>query len=223
MNLSKQQFRQLLKDKKLVISLIGMSNMGKTYYSKKFNAIGFNHLCCDELIQEKLTPYLAPKNCSNIVDVSQWMGQPYDEKFFNNQQKYLSFEKEALENILAEIKNKKTNNTVIDTTGSVVHTGRDLCLKLKQNSLIIYIKASESMKEEMFKKYIKEPKPVVFENIFVKKKNETNIDALERCYKKLLNLRESYYSEYADIVLPSENIKHSMDAYQFISLIEKSL
>lgn len=223
MNLSKRQFRQLLKDKKLVISFIGMSNIGKTYWSKKFNTIGFNHWCCDELIQEKLTPYFAQKKCSNIVDVSQWMGQPYDKRFAINQQKYLSFEKEVLESILIQIKNNKTNNTVIDTTGSVVHTGRDLCLKLKQNSLIIYIKASENMKEEMFKKYIKEPKPVVFENIFVKKKNETNIDALERCYKKLLNLREKYYSKYADIIIPSKNIKHSMNASQFISLIEKSL
>lgn len=223
MKLSKQQFKQLFDDNKLIISLIGMSNIGKTYWSKKFKNIGFEHFCCDELIQKKLELYLIRKKYLDIADVSRWMGQPYDKRFAINQQKYLSFEKEVLESILIEIKNNKTNNTVIDTTGSVVHTGRDLCLKLKQNSLIIYIKASENMKEEMFKKYIKEPKPVVFENIFVKKKNETNIDALERCYKKLLNLREKYYSKYADIIIPSENIKHSMNASQFISLIEKSL
>ncbi len=39
MKLSKRQFDQLLLENQLVISFVGMSNIGKTYWSKKL--IGF--------------------------------------------------------------------------------------------------------------------------------------------------------------------------------------
>lgn len=223
MKLSKQQLEQLLQENRLVLSLIGMSNIGKSHWSKKLSNIGFEHIDCDNSIEEKLAPVLKELGYSGIEDVSRWMGQPYDERFPDNQQKYLSLEKEVMQDIFSRIEKGTDQNITIDTTGSVVHTDRDYCDKLKKHSLVIYIKATKDMEDEMFKRYIKEPKPVVFGNIFAPRANETTMQTLERCYKELLSYRNALYAEYADIIIPREEIGRDMDVNQFITLIKKSL
>lgn len=223
MKLSKSQFEKLLKEDRLVLSFIGMSNIGKTYWSKKLQDIGFRHINCDDLIERKLTPVLKKLGYVGIEDVSRWMGQPYDERFFANQNKYLSFEKEVMEETFLEVKNNNSGNIIIDTTGSVIHTGKKITEKLKQHSIVIYIEASEDMKEQMFKKYLEEPKPVVFGDVYNQEQNETQLQALGRCYRKLLSLRSLLYAECADIVIPREAIVKDMTVSQFISLIKQSI
>ena len=155
MKLSKLQFEQLLKNNELMLSFVGMSNIGKTYWSKKLHTIGFRHFSCDDLIEAKLEPILNKLGYAGIEDVSRWMGQPYDKKFAANQEKYLSLEREIMEDIFAQVKNGKNQNTVIDTTGSVIHTNRNICDRLKQYSMVVYIEAPESMREKMFKDSLK--------------------------------------------------------------------
>jgi len=60
-----------------IISLIGMSGSGKTYWSKKMAGKGFKHICCDDLISKELTLYSAKKNLKSIDKVAEWLGQPY--------------------------------------------------------------------------------------------------------------------------------------------------
>jgi len=223
MKLSKKQFEELLQREQLTLTLIGMSNVGKTYWSKKLSELNFEHLNCDDLIEAKLAPELKALGYSGIEDVSRWMGQPYDGRFAANQQKYLEFEKQVLQRILSDIKKSKTRNTVIDTTGSFVHTGEGLCSKIKENTLIIYIEAPKSMREEMFKRYMENPKPVVFGNLFSKEKNETDKEALGRAYLKLLDSRSQLYTKYADIIIPYGSINTEVDPEKFISLVEKYL
>ena len=223
MKLSKQKFNDLLQKNKLAISFIGMSNMGKTYWSKQFATIHFTHKNCDDMIETKLAPELIAHGYSGIADVSRWMGQPYEKRSFANQQKYLVFEKEVMKQMLTELKNDAKQNTVIDTTGSVIHTGARICATLKKRTLMIYIKATDDMKEVMFKKYIAEPKPVIFGNVFNQKKGESNTEALKRCYKKLLTVRSALYKKYADVVIPREAISEKTSLKQFITLVEKML
>ena len=223
MKLSQKQFDQLLKKNKLVLSLIGMSNIGKTHWSKKLAKINFKHINCDDLIEARLAPELKACGYSGIKDVSLWMGQPHDKRFSVCQQKYLEFEKEAMQQIFEQIKNEKRQNIVIDTTGSFVHIGSDACFRLKECVLVVYIKADDFIKEKMFEKYVKKPKPVVFGNVFAPKKGETNKQALKRCYLKLLNLRSVLYTQCADVIISRGVISQNMGAKQFISLIRKSL
>lgn len=220
MKLSQSQFEQLLKQNKLVLSFIGMSNIGKTYWSKKLQEVGFRHFNCDGLIEEKLTPVLGELGYSGIEDVSRWMGQPYDERFVVNQNKYLSFERQVMGEIFAQVKNENLNNTVIDTTGSVIHTGKNFSEILKEYSMVICIEASKNMKEKMFEQYLKEPKPVVFGDVYSQEEGGTNIQALSRCYRKLLDLRSTWYAECADVIIPREAIEENMSTHEFISLIK---
>lgn len=223
MKLSKQQFDQLLQKNHLVLSFIGMSNIGKTYWSKKLHNISFRHFSCDDLIEAKLGPILNKLGYTGIEDVSRWMGQPYDQRFETNQQKYLSLEQEVMEDIFTQVKNGKKQNTIIDTTGSVIHTNENICERLKQSAMVVYIEAPESMKEEMFKKYLEEPKPVVFGDVYNPKDNETETQTLSRCYRELLDFRSALYFKCADVIIPREAIEKNMNVQQFISLIKQSL
>jgi shikimate kinase len=221
MNLSSKQFQELLQKNKLVLSFIGMSNIGKTYWSERLSKFEFRHFNCDDLIEKKLFSELYVLGYSGINDVSLWMGQPYEKRFKENQRKYLNFEKEAMEDIFAELKNTK-QNVVIDTTGSFVHLNEKTCLELKERSLIVYIKATDSMREKMFERYVEDPKPVVFGDIFNPQEGESGAKALRRCYPILLENRSKLYEKYADVIIPCEFIDMKMDIKDFISLINKN-
>jgi len=223
MKLAKKEFKRLLEQGDLTMSLIGMSSIGKTHWSQKLRSFDFKHISCDDLIELKLKSELKRRGWAGIEDVSRWMGQPYDKRFLLNQKAYLRFEKQVMKEILERLVDKEKANIVIDTTGSIVHTSHEICLDLKNNSLIVYIEADESIKEQMFAWYIEEPKPVVWENVFQTRDKETNQEALERCYPKLLNMRGALYTKYADIILPRKFLEKDMSAKEFISQIEQLL
>ena len=53
MRLTKPEFENLFVSGNLKVSLIGMSNVGKTYWAKRLADTGFLHVNCDALIEEK--------------------------------------------------------------------------------------------------------------------------------------------------------------------------
>lgn len=223
MKLSKLQFEKLFEENKLVISLIGMSNIGKTFLSKKFENDGFWRVSCDDLIEKKLALDLEKLGYVGLADVALWMGQPSDEKFLSNQQKYLLMEREVMNDIFAKIKNINNQNIVIDTTGSVVHTGNSIRDKLKKKTLVVYIEATKDMDDQMFNNYIKKPKPVIFDKLFSSKKYETYNQALERCYKELLEYRKNLYCKRADVVISRKIIKEGLCSRDFLLLVKERL
>ncbi|MBI2588790.1 AAA family ATPase [Candidatus Saccharibacteria bacterium] len=218
-----KQFQQLLKENKLVVCFIGMSNTGKTYWSRRLAALGFKHLNCDDLIEQQLGRELKKLGYSGIEDVSRWMGQPYDKRFAANQQKYLEAEKKGLHKILAAIKNADLDNTVIDTTGSFAHLDDQTCSRLRQSALMVYIEATSDMKQQMFKLYMRKPKPVVFGDVFRPNEGETDMQTLARCYPKLLEQRSRRYRRYADVIIPRQKISQNMAVDNFLALIEQLL
>lgn len=121
---------------------------------QKLQHLGFKHICCDDLIEEKLSPELTKLGYKGIADMAKWLGQPYDKQFTKNEKRYLELEKETMEEIL---NSKKTQNTVIDTTGSIIHTGEEIISDLKRKSLVIYIEATPEMKNAMLQNTSKIP------------------------------------------------------------------
>lgn len=220
MKLSRQQFENLYQQNKLVISFIGMSNTGKSFWSKKLSDIRFRHDDCDQRIEDLLSPVLKEYGYSGLEGMSEWMGQPYDERFSENQKKYLSLEVEAMKDIFQALESGVTENTIIDTTGSIIHTGKEICEKLNRYSVVIYFEASEAMKEEMFQMYLDMPKPVIFEDLYQPNENESQLESLGRCYKELLDLRSKRYEKYADIIIPFEENNYNMNVEDFISVIQ---
>lgn len=221
--LAKYSFLQKLKKHRLVLSLIGMSNIGKTFWSKRLSKLGFKHICCDDLIEKKLAPKLRDRGYRGIKDVAKWLGQPYDKQFSENQNEYLKIENETMRNIFSEIADYD-ENIVIDTTGSVIYTDEDLLKQLKQNSLVVYIEASPEMKKEMYQNFLKNPKPIIWRNRYRPNPQENKKEALARCYSELLEERSKLYAGHADLVIPFHQIAdRNMDEEKLLSLIQDKL
>lgn len=223
MKISQEQFDKLKKEEKLVISLIGMSNIGKTFWAEKLARLEFLHINCDDLIEAKLAPALRARRYQGIEDVAKWLGQPDEKRSPRNQKKYLRFETEVMKEILRELAIGGQSNIVIDTTGSIVHTGKKICSRLKRLSLIIYLKMSKEMQETMFRKYLQEPKPVIWSNFYRPRQGESPPEALKRCYPRLLAYRQSLYQKLADVILSQKLLETISSGDDFFNLVRKNL
>lgn len=185
------------------ISLIGMSNSGKTYWAKKLEKKGFLRISCDDFIEERLKHELDKFGYSRLNGISKWMGQPYESRYKENSCKYLKYEREALQQIFEYLETEvpDSQNIVIDTTGSVIYTGEDMMKKLNRLTTIVLLDTPNLVLQEMFKSYIENPKPVIWGESFKKRNGESDEQALIRCYPQLLSYRLKQYKKYAHIVL----------------------
>lgn len=207
----------------LVISLIGMSGCGKTYWAQKLAQQGLQFFCCDDLIEEKLSPQLKKLGFKGIADVAKWMGQPYEKKYKKRAATYLSCEKEVMQEILDNIKQGLAKNTIIDTTGSFIYTGEKICRQLKNYTKMVYLPIPKHIKNQMLEQYFKDPKPIIWGKIFNQKNKENNKKALCRCYPKLLNFRRKLYQRYADINLNYDTLrKKNLTVKNFINWVSRN-
>lgn len=205
MKLTKAQFTEKLSLGNLAITLIGMSNIGKSTWSRRLSKINFHHIEFDKILAEKL----------QMPDLAKWLGQPYDRQFPKNQQTLLDLESSTLNEIL----NQKFNqNTIIDTPGSIIYCEKSQ--SLKEKSLVIYIEATPEMKEAMFEVFLKHPKPIIWGDKF--ENHEDNYQALKNSYPKLLAHRSKLYEELADITIPYLDIE-TRDTTDFLNKIHETL
>jgi len=223
MKITKSEFTEKLGKKNLVITIMGMSNIGKTHWSKKLKNLNFEHKCCDDLIENILEPELKSLGYKGLADMAKWLGQPYSPQFQNNQKRYMQHEIEVMEKIFNDLENKHSQNITIDTTGSVIYTGDDICNELKSKSLIIHIEATPEMREQMFNRFLSNPKPIVWGESFKQNDNESDFDALKRCYPKLLDYRTNKYRQFADITIPYQQLIHNSSAENFLETIKNYL
>src|SRR5580693_8796488 len=87
----------------LRLALIGMSGAGKTFWTKKLSAEGWNAICCDDCIERKLAPRLAAGGYSGIDGVAAWMGWPDAAKYAQREAQYLEEEIHALGEVLTSL------------------------------------------------------------------------------------------------------------------------
>ncbi len=186
----------------MILTLIGMSNCGKTYWSKKLEGAGFKRFGCDDIIEKKLEVELKKLGYLGINDVAKWMGQPFDKQYPATSNKYLEFEKESLKGIIRTITKRKTHdNIVIDTTGSVIYTGKKIIEQLRKYSVVVYLDTPKLILKTMNELYFKNPKPVYWGDSYKHLNGESDIESLKRCYPYLLEFRDKNYRKYSHIIL----------------------
>lgn len=200
-SLSTVDFDTKLSTNELCLCFVGMSNCGKSHWSNELaTQLKFHAICVDDLIEKNITPELQTLGFSGIDGMAEWMGFPTDDRFDNNQDRYLSYE----EQITACAKPKIGKNTVLDTTGSVVYLTNETLDKLKKDYLIVHLEASDDMLEVMTDNYFETPKPVVWGDAFNRKNGETPEEALRRCYPVLLRERRKRYEQLAHVTVPAK-------------------
>lgn len=194
----------------MIISLIGMSSAGKTYWAFELQKHGYTRISCDDLIEMKLGPELQKHGYRGLNDVAKWMGYPYEVQYPETSKRYLDFETEVMEEIFAEIASMKDRHQkmVIDTTGSVIYTTGSVLQRLKQISSIIYLDIPEEKKQEIYQEFLRNPKPIIWGKSFKPLDGETNEKALARCYQDLLSFRATKYEKIADITIPYDMHRH---------------
>lgn len=193
-----------------VLTLVGMSNTGKSYISEKLaKELGFQWICVDDLIEQELEPRLKRFGYRGIQDVAEWMGQPYEAYSAKNQQIYLDFETEIMNGIIDGLNKRKSNgNLVIDTTGSVVHTGVGIRDRLRASTTVIYIEVGKGELDEMFQEFVQKPKPIVWADVFDPDHDyESDAQAVRAYYPKLLKLRSDHYASISHIRLPRSTLQ----------------
>jgi shikimate kinase len=212
-----------------VLTFIGMSGVGKSYWAEKFREIGYKTFNVDDLIQEKLGDLIneveADKNVkfeeTKVGDLAKWMGFPGDKRYPGNAKKYLKLETKITEAVLKQAI-KSGQDTIIDTTGSVIYTDKKIQTLLRKHSKVVFFDTTKQNLKEMFEVFCKVPKPIIWGNIYKAKKGEPEDKTLARCYQELLNSRIKKYKKLAHIALPYK-FTHTpnLDTAKFIKKINK--
>jgi shikimate kinase len=130
------------------------------------------------------------------------MGFPFEDGFTRREALYLDHETAVMDQFLCGLETRAANDAapvVIDTTGSVIYTGKAIRQRLRQQTVVVYLSTSPAYRESLHRAYVANPRPVLWQQHFHQKSGEDERAALRRCYKNLLADREARYRQYAHL------------------------
>jgi shikimate kinase len=198
-----------------------MSGAGKSHWTRKLAAAGFRAIGVDDRIEAKLAPELSAGGYRGIGGVAAWMGWPDQPEYRDREQKYLASEIESMREALDEVEASGEEGIVLDTTGSVVYTGEDICLRLQRLTTVVYLAASAGEEQTLIARYLSDPKPVLWGDLFSQRPGEPAKDAVARCYPQLLAHRKQLYERFAQITVPMARLRETApDARGFLEILD---
>jgi shikimate kinase len=198
-----------------------MSGAGKSHWSQKLAGAGFRVIGIDDRIEEKLAPELAAGKYQGIGGVAAWMGWPDEPTYRKREKKYLGHEVKSMGEALDEIQAASEEGTILDTTGSVVYTGEEICRRMQSLTTVVYLEASPEEEKLLIERYLSDPKPVLWGDQFTQRPGESARDAIARCYPQLLAHRKNLYQRYAHRIVPMNLMwNFDLDARGFIEYVQ---
>jgi shikimate kinase len=198
-----------------------MSGTGKSYWAQKLAAAGFRVIGVDDRIEKKLAPELAAGGYRGIGGVAAWMGWPDDPAYREREKKYLECEVESMGEAFDEIQASGQGGSILDTTGSVVYAGEEICRQMQSLTTVVYLEASLAEEELLIARYLSDPKPVLWGDQFVQRPGESTPDAIARCYPQLIAHRKKLYKRYAHRIVSMESLWNAqLDARGFLEFLE---
>jgi shikimate kinase len=201
--------------------MIGMSGAGKSHWAQKLAAASFRVISIDDRIEKKLAPELAAGGYRGIGGVAAWMGWPDELSYREREKKYLKYEIKSMGEALDEIQASGEEGTVLDTTGSAVYTGQEICRRMQDLTTVVYLEASLAEEELLIQRYLSDPKPVLWGDQFVQRSGESTKDAIARCYPQLIAHRKKLYEGYAHRVVSMARLRNAkLDARGFLELLD---
>ncbi len=203
------------------LSLIGMSGAGKSYWSQKLAAAGFRVISIDDRIEKKLAPELTVGGHRGIGGVAAWMGWPNQPTYREREKKYLECEVKSMAEAMDEIQVSGEEGTILDTTGSVVYTGEEVCRQMQSLTTVVYLEASPAEEKLLIARYLSDPKPVLWGDQFDQRPGESTQDSIARCYPTLIVHRKKLYERYAHRIISMDLLWNvNLDARGFLELLE---
>jgi shikimate kinase len=207
----------------LKLSFIGMSGAGKSYWAQKLATAGFGVIGIDDRIEKKVAPELASAGVpGGIGGVAAWMGWPDQPSYHEHAKKYLECEVQAMNEALDEIQSSTGTGTILDTTGSVVYTGEEICRRMQTLTTVVYLEATAAEEELLIVRYLSDPKPVLWGEQFAPQPGESARETVARCYPRLIAHRKKLYERYAHRILSMDSLRNAqLDARGLLELIER--
>jgi len=207
--------------KPLRLALVGMSGAGKTFWTKRLAGSGFPAVSCDDQIEQKLAPRLAAGGYAGINGVAAWMGWPDSPTYAQRESQYLAEEIASMDETLANLEKNRDLSLVLDTTGSVIHIGNNLLMRLRRQMTVVYLAASREEQQLLIERYLGDPKPVLWRGAFQPKRGESPADTVARCYPSLIAARRQSYEALAHCTLEVATLRDgSLDAASFLEMIQ---
>ncbi|HEY2458295.1 MAG TPA: hypothetical protein VGI13_13415 [Candidatus Acidoferrum sp.] len=191
-----------LSHKPLRLALIGMSGAGKSYWTKRLASAGYPAISCDDQIEERLASTLQGGGFNGINSVATWMGWPDRDTYAERESQYLAEEIAALDEALSHLEKNPTSELILDTTGSVIYCGNNQLHRLRKQMTIVYLAASANEQQLLIRRYLEDPKPVLWRGAFQPKPGETPRDTVARCYPALISARRQSYEALAHCTIP---------------------
>jgi shikimate kinase len=192
--------------KPLRLALIGMSGSGKSHWAKNLAAVGCPTISCDDQIEFRLAPVLRAGGYTGIKGVAAWMGWPDSPTYAHRESEYLTAEIAVLDETLSNLENDPDRNLVLDTSGSVIVTGNHILHRLRRQMTVVYLAASGDQVQLLIRRYLEEPKPVLWQGAFRPKPGETPRETVIRCYPLLIAARRRGYEALAHLSLPTSDL-----------------
>jgi shikimate kinase len=198
-----------------------MSGAGKTHWSQKLAAAGLRVISIDDRIEKKLGPELAAGGYIGIGGVAAWMGWPDQPAYRERERKYLTAEIESMNEVLNEIEASGGEGILLDTTGSVVYAGDEICRRMQALTTVVYLAVPAAEEENLIARYLSDPKPVLWGDQFEQRPGESAKDAVARCYPQLIANRKKLYERYANRVVSLAKLEGMrLDARGFLELLD---
>ena len=191
------------------IALIGMSNIGKSWLASRVSdAFGMPSVEVDHYIRRELGQ-------SSMDDFAHWLGHPNTDGYAEREARSLALEDAATLAALDDL----PEGGILDTTGSVIYCDT-ACKRLRDETHIVYLRASERQRETLEALYFQHPKPLNWYGHFEQREGELFGDAVSRCYPKLLASRDEAYANLADHIVDAEAIYTETSPEDLLALID---
>ncbi len=196
----------------MIISLIGMSGVGKSYWSTRLEQeAGYTRICCDDLIGQSLAAKLSALGIkSDLRSIAEWRGLPYEEQYVNNERMQILNEQKIMEVVCQQSDNSKNENIIIDTSGSLVYIDKQVIQRLKNLSKMVYIVAGKEQEHELYNDEVIFHRPLVWGNSYQPKDNELQKEAMRRCFTELISWRSKQYERWASISIPYIHLRQKI-------------
>ena len=184
------------------LALIGMSGVGKSFWSKRLERKGFRRFSCDDLIAKRLGFRLGNKDKSTL-NLANWMGPPFSKDYIEAESLYLQIEEEVMDLICDELENSiiEDDPIVLDTTGSLIYLNKLLLKRLCKLVRIVHLNLPIQKHKELFETHRIDPKPLIWKGKFQPKENENHTKTLRRCFEELISFRNKKYTLISDCEL----------------------
>lgn len=201
------------------IGLIGMSGAGKTMLAQRLATEGYAHIDCDRLIAQQLEVTLQ-QSLPTFHSLGAWLDMPYTAGFAEREAQFMAYETEVMRSISQHLDQTDTEDLVVDMGGSSIYIEPAVLERLCQQLTIVYLAVSPQAHQAMLDEYLQRPRPIVWNGMYQRQPGETEIDALARCFPKLIATREQRYQALADYTIDYHQTYAHQPLHVFFNLIQ---